>query len=1127
MVVGSVRRRFGAVGAAGRAWRRPYAAARSGSGSSGQPYLRQAVVMTSNLFRVLAGVGLLLGALPSTAAAQQATTVSGRVINEASTPLQGATVSIPTLNAGAYTNAEGRFSFTIPAGRAAGQSVTIVARRIGFTPVSRSITLTPGAALNYDVTLQTAATQLTGVIVTALGQTREKSTLGTAQQQITNADLTVTHAQNVMQQVQGKVSGVQITGAGTQGGSTNIIIRGQNSITGNNQPLFVVDGIPVSNYNRGGGVISGYDYGNAISDINPDDIESMTILKGPNAAALYGSRAANGVVVITTKHGLASAGKVRTEINTTYSFDQPSKLWDFQDQYGQGATGQFAYVNGAGRGVNDGADQSWGPRLDNRTTGCVFKSGTITSDTDPMTVPASAYDQTKPCLQFNGSGLPWAAHPDNVKDFFRTGRTLSSTIAVSGGTEAANARLSLGTDQIEGFVPDNSFARVTSLLSGGLQVGPKLSTNATLQYLRNSATNRAGTGYSNSTLEQFFWFGRQLDMDALRNYQQGALTNGGPVGREYNWNYNYHNNPFWLAGENPVQDSRDRFVGSLSATYKLNDWLNLTGRTGSDIFRFGVDQRYAAGNLVNADPKYQGAFRFFNDYSNENNTDLLLTADRGLMANIHFLGTVGGAIRRTNFRSDTARTAGISMPGIYNVANAAVTPTLGQFIQRKATNSVYGSAAFTYNNYWTIEGTARNDWSSTLPAGQNSYFYPSINTSIVLTDALPALRVGPLSYAKLRGSIARVGNDADPYQLATTYTGVSAKYAGLPQFTLSNTIANATLKPEITQSGEVGLELGFLDGRATFDGTYYDKATRDQIFNITISPTTGFASKAINAGKITNKGFEALLSVTPIQMDNGFSWTTAFNYAHNASKVASLYPGISTIVLGQGIFAEVNVEAREGLPYGTIYGQGFDRDSATGKLLTDDGVPVVSTGFNVLGNIQPNWTGGWNNSFSYKNWTFGALLDFRRGGQIISETNAVGEYSGVLKSSLRGREIDWNNPGVTVDGIDVNTGLPNTVTLSSETFFQATFPAIEPYIYDASYTKLREVRVGFELPTRWANKFNAQAASLSVTGRNLYTWSKVPNIDPEFAYSSNNFQGIEYAIPSNPRSIGFNVRITP
>jgi len=243
--------------------------------------------------------------------------------------------------------------------------------------------------------------------------------------------------------------------------------------------------------------------------------------------------------------------------------------------------------------------------------------------------------------------------------------------------------------------------------------------------------------------------------------------------------------------------------------------------------------------------------------------------------------------------------------------------------------------------------------------------------------------------------------------------------------------------------------------------------------------------------------------------------------------VEDLYPGISTIVLGQGIFAEVRVEARKGLPYGTIYGQGFDHDSATGLVLTDGGIPVVSTDFKVLGNIQPTWTGGWNNTFTYKNWNFGALLDIRRGGQIVSETNAVGEYSGVLKSSLRGREIDWNNPGYVVHGIDVNTGQPNDVAVTSETFFQATFPAIEPYIYDDSYVKLREVRIGVDLPTRWANKFNAESMSIALTGRNLHTWTNVPNIDPEFTYSSGNFQGIEYAIPSNPRTIGFNVRITP
>ena len=1061
--------------------------------------------------RLLAAFALL-GFAPSVLAAQQATLVSGTVTGEAGQPLPSVQVAIPTLGVGAITREDGRYSFTVPAGRSG--SATVVARRIGLQQKSAPVTLGQGpVTLNF--VLAASVSQLEGLVVTALGQTREKSQLGTAQQQLSNAELTQTKAQNVMQQIQGKVSGVQITGAGTQGGSTNIVIRGQNSISGNNQPLFVVDGVPVSNYNRGGGLISGYDYGNAISDLNSDDIETMTILKGPNAAALYGSRAANGVVVITTKRGGATGGKVRTDINTSVAFDRPSKLWDFQDQYGQGAGGQFAYVDGQGSGVNDGADQSWGPKLDNRTTGCVFVPNTET------------YDTSKPCLQFNGSGLPWAAHPDNVKDFFRTGKTLSTTAAVSGGTDAANARLSIGTDQIQGYVPDNSFAKVTSLLTGALQVSPKFSTSATLQYLRNAATNRPGTGYSNSTLEQFFWFGRQIDINALKDFQQGGAVNNGPANREYNWNYNYHNNPFWLAAANPLQDSRDRFQGSLSATYRPMDWLSVAARSGSDIFRFGVDQRYAPGNLVNADPKYNGAFRFFNDYSNENNSDLLVTADRDLTSSIRFLGTVGGATRRTSFRSDTARTSGISVAGIYNVANAAVTPTLGQYIQRKATNSVYGSAAFTLNNWWTVEGTARNDWSSTLPAGENSYFYPSINTSFVLTDAIPALKSSALSYAKLRGSIARVGNDADPYQLQTTYAGVAQKYAGLPQFSLGNVLANAALKPEITQSGEAGLELGFFEGRASLDATYYHKATSNQIFNITVSPTTGFTNKAINAGRISNTGFEALFSVTPVSLANGFNWTSSFNYSHNASKVEELYPGISTIVLGQGIFAEVRVEARQGLPYGTIYGQGFDHDSATGKVLTDGGIPVVSQGFKVFGNIQPKWTGGWNNNFTYKGWNFGALLDIRRGGQIVSETNAVGEYSGVLKSSLRGREIDWNNPGVVMDGIDVNTGLPNTVAVTSETFFQATFPAIEPYIFDDSYVKLREVRVGFDLPARWASKLNAQSASIAVTGRNLYTWTDLPNIDPEFTYSTGNFQGIEYAIPSNARTIGFNVRITP
>jgi outer membrane receptor protein involved in Fe transport len=356
---------------------------------------------------------------------------------------------------------------------------------------------------------------------------------------------------------------------------------------------------------------------------------------------------------------------------------------------------------------------------------------------------------------------------------------------------------------------------------------------------------------------------------------------------------------------------------------------------------------------------------------------------------------------------------------------------------------------------------------------------------------------------------------------------VASKFAGQAQFTLDNTLANAALKPEITQSGEVGLELGFFQGRASIDASYYDKATHNQIYNVTVSAASGFLAKAINAGRISNKGFEALLSVTPVLLSNGFNWTTTFNYARNKSRVEELAPGVNTIVLGQGIFAEVSVEARKGEPYGTIFAQGFDHDPATGLVLTDGGLPVVSTDFRVFGNTQPTWTGGWSNTLSYKNWNVGALFDIRRGGKIVSETNAVGEYSGVLASSLAGREVDWNNPGYLVNGIDVNTGLPNTIRVTSEKYFQASFPAIEPYIYDNNWVKLREVRVGFDLPARWANRLSAESMSIAVTGRNLYTWTSIPNIDPEFTYSTGNFQGIEYAIPSNPRTIGFNVRITP
>ena len=1075
--------------------------------------------MTGKISRFLAIAGVVLGFAPALAQAQ-GTSISGQVTGTGGAPIVGASVSITTLRVGAFTDESGRYSFTVPAS-ADGSAVTLLARRLGYQPSSAALTLT-GTPVIQNFSLSSAATELQGVVVTALGLTREKSRLGTAQQQLTSSEINQTKAMNVVEQLQGKVSGVTITGSGTQGGSSSIIIRGSNSITGTNQPLFIIDGVAINNRGRGTGSSAsggdpngGWDFGSGISDINPDDIATMSVLKGPNAAALYGSRAANGVIVITTKRGSSSGNRAHTELNTTYTWDKPSILPTYQNQYGQGAGGEFNFVDGAGGGVSDGLDQSFGPRLDGRTTGCMFISGT------------STYDTSQPCRQFNAvNGAPWIARPDNVQSFFDTGHTRSTTLAFSGGNERASARVSLGRDNVTGYIPNNNFQKTSGLLNGSLKVSDRLTTDATLQYIHNGAINRPGTGYNNGVLETFVWFGRQVDMNALRNYNLGGASNGGPANREFNWNYNYHNNPFWVMYENPLQDGRDRFIGSVTANYKLFDGVNAIAQTGSDIYRLSIDQRFGPQNIQGngIDPNFFGGFDFANDYSNENTSSLLLTANRDLNQRVSINATFGGSSRRERFNSTSTSTTGLSVAGIYNVSNAAVTPALGQFDSRRQVQSMFGAADFTLFNWLTVGGTARNDWSSTLPTGKNSYFYPSASAAAVLTDAIPSLKNGVLSYLKLRASTARVGNDAAPYQLRSTYTGLANKFAGSPQFSLQNFIANPDLKPENTDAKELGLELSLLDGRATFDFSWYDKATKNQIFTIPVSPTSGFQSKALNAGKITNRGIDFLLGVTPIQTASGLQWTSTFNFSRNKSMVNELAPGITTYIIGSSWYT--NIEARAGEPYGSIYGYAFDRDSATGKIFTDGGFTVLG-GRKVLGNIQPKWTGGWSNTVNYKNFTFTGLLDMRRGGNIVSITNFFGDYSGVTAQSLRGREVDWNKPGVVLNGIDINTGLPNTTNITAEQYFQNIFPVMEPYVYDASWVKLRELRIGMDLPARWAALANARAVNISLTGRNLHTWTKVPNIDPEFSYTVGNFQGVEFAALPNARTVGLSFRITP
>lgn len=1056
--------------------------------------------------RLLVAVATLAGsflALPVLSQAQSAT-ISGRVTAETGEAIPAATVSVTALNIGAMTDEQGRYSFAVPAAQVTGGPITVMVRRIGYG--SKSVTVTPrvGATSTADFALAALVNRLEGVVITALGMQREKSQLGTAQQEISSKELNATHSQNFVDQLAGKVSGMTVTGSGTPGASTKITIRGSNSINGDNNPLFVVDGVPVSSDNRGGSFnvgslsnssSSGLDLGSVINDINPEDIASVSVLKGPNAAALYGSRAANGVVVITTKHGSSSDAKLRTALTSTYTWDTPSKFMDWQNLYGQGSGGNFEYKDGKGGGVNDGYDQSYGPRLNGRL------------------IPQ--FDS--PVVDGVRQATPFIAHPDNSDSFFQTGHSFSNTFAVSGGTDNANGRLSIGNSEVQGVIPNNTFRMLTSALAGNFRLSSKFSTSGSVQYVQGQAHNRPGQGYNTGILEQFIWFGRQVDLNELQAQQYDAN------GNLYNWNTNFHNNPYWLQDYNPEYDIRNRLIGSVSGTYTISNWLSATMRAGQDYYNWNIDRNFAAGNIQYSDPSYAGAFSKANQSNTESNVDLLLNANKSFTDRLTFNGLLGGTLRRNTFGSSNVSTPGISVPGIYNVSNAAITPTLQQFSSDRRVNSIYESGAVTWDNWWTVEATGRTDWSSTLPIGQNSYFYPGVNTSMVLTNAIPSLKSKVLSYAKLRGAFARVGSDATPYQLQTVFQGSSSKFGALPQFSLSNNLANANLKPEQTTSAEVGAELAFLDSRVTLDASYYDKETKNQILNLVIPPTSGYSTQAINAGQISNKGFEATVGATVLMSDNGLNWLTTFNYARNKSRVVSLTPGLTTVVLGTQRSASVT--ATVGHPYGELTGYTFLRDT-DGNLLTQNGMPIRGPQA-VLGNVNPDWVGGWSNEFKYKRFSASFLLNFHEGGKFFSNTNMMCDQSGMCANTLQGREVDWNNPGIVVKGIDRGTNQPNAITVTSEQYFQSLWLINQAYTYDDSYVKLREVRVGYDLPSRFAQRFNAQAVNVALVGRNLWTHSNVPNIDPEFTYNTGNAQGLEFAPMPTNRSIGITLQVTP
>ena len=1033
--------------------------------------------------------------LAAGASAQGTATIRGVVTGDGGAPLPSATVFLRDLGLGTTTRPDGRYSFIVPADRVTGRPVILAARRIGYKETTATLTLVAGT-ITQDFSLTSMPTLLEGTVVTALGVVRDKRSLGVAQQSVNAADLANTRDINIINSLAGKAAGLEVTGTGQTGGSTRVVIRGANSISGNNQPLFVIDGIPIDNSSERQN--SGIDYGNAAADINPDDIESISILKGANAAALYGSRAANGAIVITTKNGRSDGpteGKVKVSASQNVTFETPLKLPEFQNMYGRGANGQFSYVDGKGGGINDNVNRSWGPLMDGRLIPQWFS---------------------------NGQPVPFLPNPDKVNDFFDLGQTLTTSFAASVANDRSDVRLAATNLNVKGMFPTNTLRRLTTGLNGGTQLTPKLGVRASVQYITDKGFNRPVTGYdANSAIfNMYIWSGRDEPTSELRNYINPDGTQRAP-------NSTTTNNPYWDVYADPNFDSRDRVMGVATVNYKFNDNVSAFVRSGTDWYREWRKRQFAAGNIGVSYPG--GAFFENNIFRGETNTDFLVTAERKTSSRLLSSLSVGGSRRQNNSRFANIGTSSLVVPGTFNIANSAITPQVSASESRRQTNSLYAQGQASWSNYLFLDVTGRNDWSSTLPADNNSFFYPSVSGSFIFTDAFPHMPLRSLlSYGKLRGSWAQVGSDADPYLLQVTYSA-GTPFGSIPRFSVPNQVPSQTLLPEKTNSWEVGTELRFLDDRVSLDASYYDKLTFNQIIPAQITPTIGYTTATINAGSISNKGVELQLTGAAFRSDNGFSWDVTANYAKNKSQIESLAPGLQTVVIGT--YNGLSVEARLGQPYGTFYASPLLRNAEGQLIVSAIGLPQLDPTQRVLGHYTPDWTGGLQNRFQYKNVEFSFLLDTKQGGKVFSTTKMFGNYAGVLKSSLQGREDGKTTlaegGGMIVPGVKAD-GTPNTTRVTAQDYFVGLYQFIEPNLVTASFVKLREARLGYKVPQRLSQRYlHANSMTLALIGRNLALWTKAPDIDPEGGFDASNFQGVEFASFPTARSIGFSVSVAP
>ena len=1011
-------------------------------------------------------------------------------VTDADGPLIGATVKVAGTTSGTVTDFDGNFSIQCKPG------ATLEISYVGYKTISVK------AQNGMKVMMEADGKVLSEVVVTALGVKRDRKALGYGLEEVKGEDLTKAKETNVINSLSGKVAGLVVQNtAGGASGSTRVLLRGNTEMAGNNQPLYVVDGVPLDNTNFGSaGEGGGYDLGDGISAINPDDIETMTVLKGPAASALYGSRASHGVILITTKK--AEKDKISVEYNGSFTIDSQLAKWDdIQQVYGMGYGGKLPTSS------TSGTNSSWGPKADD----FVYK-------------------------YFDGEEHAFMMHPNNASNFFRTGFTTQNSAILSVNSGKTGMRFSLTDMRNKDILPNTNMSRDNFNLRVNTSAGP-VDFDFTANYTREDVKNRPALGDSQSNVgKNLMTLASTYDQAWLKNYQDAD-------GNYQNWNGNdqYNKNPYWDLYKNSNTSKKDVFRFTGKAIWNIDEHLKIQGTVGTDINNMTF-QDYIAKTTPGT-PAGKLTDQIFNNRTL--NAEILALYNNS-WGDFDVNATAGGNIFKVNNKTITNIGLNQQMDGIVNIMNYQE-QNVRESMYQKQINSLYASASVGYKHTYYLEGTVRGDKSSTLPIDNNTYVYPSISGSLVFSEFIKNKNI--INYGKVRASWAKVGSDTDPYQLALNYATGKYSYSGYTIGMISNaTQPNKDLKPTMTSSYELGLEMKFFHNRLSLDLTYYNQTSKDQILSLASTTTSGYAYRLINAGQIQNKGIEIALNGRVLQIKD-FAWDAGVNFSKNTNKVKSLVDGMDYFELAKAYWCGVSVGAKVGENYGAIRGKDFQRTD-DGQIIIDatSGLPLVDKEVKTIGNSSWDWTGGFYSTFTYKNFRLSAGFDVKVGADIYSMSMRSAYQTGKASQTLEGRD-EWyaseeareaagmtdeqwrasgNCKGFIAPGVIANgdgTYRPNDIPVNPETYWKAIANNVQSaFVYDNSYVKCREITFGYNFPEKMLGKW-AKALSVSFVARNPFiVWKNIPNIDPDSSYNTSGL-GLEYGSLPSRKSYGINVNV--